>query len=429
MSDKPYAGQYEHIGPALFRATNLVVEKGEGPYLYTVSGERYLDFVSGIAVNNIGHCHPRIVQAIKDQAEKCIHSSFNLAYYPSILELSSRLAQVTPGKLDMFVFANSGGEAVEAALKLARFTKRRAGIIAYRGAFHGRTMGALSVTSSTVSYRARYVPFLPEVFRVPYPYCYRCPYHCQPETCELECLKEMDYLFDYVVSPEDVASVIFEPVQGEGGYIVPPIRYVKKLREITAERGILLIFDEVQTGFGRTGKMFAAEHFGVIPDIMTMGKAVAGGLPLSVVASTKEIMSAWAPGSHGTTFGGNPVACAAAVANLDVFAEEKVLEQCNANGDYFRKRLLAIKDKYPIVGDVRGLGIMLAVEIVDQDGAPNTKATKFIQQYSEENHLLFFICGTYKNCVRFIPPLNIPKEAMDEGLDIFEQAVAGASKL
>lgn len=419
----------EHFSPSLTRATELMVVKGEGPYLYTESGERYIDFVEGIAVNNVGHCHPKIVKAVKDQVEKLIHASFNLAYYPTAVELASKLSEVTPGNLDMFFFSNSGAEAVEGALKLARFNKRRPGIIAFRGAFHGRTMGALSVTSSNMNYRARYAPFLPSVFHVPYPYCFRCPYHQKPETCDLDCLKEFDRLFNYVVSPDDIAAVIFEPVQGEGGYIVPPVKYVKKLREITLEHGILLIFDEVQTGFGRTGKMFAAENFKVVPDIMTLGKAIASGFPLSAVVSSKQLMSEWPPGAHGTTFGGNPVACAAGIANLKIFEEERILEQCNANGEYFKNRLISIQDKYPIVGDVRGLGLMLAVELVEADGAPNSKAAKLINQYCQDNHLLFFLCGTYKNCVRFIPPLNIPRDVMDEGLDIFESAVEKVSKV
>ncbi|MDD5703669.1 MAG: aminotransferase class III-fold pyridoxal phosphate-dependent enzyme, partial [Dehalococcoidales bacterium] len=252
----------KHFSPALSKTTQLVMERGEGPYVYTSDGKRYLDFVSGIAVCSLGHCHPRVVEAAKKQVDKLIHGSFNLGYYPSALELAVKLAEVTPGNLDTFFFSNSGAEAVEGALKLARWNTRRPVFIAYRGSFHGRTFGALSMTASNASYRERYAPFLPTVYHMPYPYCFRCPYNAKPETCDLECFKEYDVLFHYVTAPSDVAAILIEPVQGEGGYIVPPVRYIKVLKDLCEKNGILLIFDEVQTGFGRTGKMFATEHFG-----------------------------------------------------------------------------------------------------------------------------------------------------------------------
>lgn len=413
-----------HLSPALSKTTQLVMERGEGPYVYTADGKRYLDFVSGIAVCSLGHCHPRVVEAAKKQVDKLIHGSFNLGYYPSALELAVKLAEVTPGNLDMFFFSNSGAEAVEGALKLARWNTRRPVFIAYRGSFHGRTFGALSMTASNASYRERYAPFLPTVYHMPYPYCFRCPYNAKPETCDLECFKEYDGLFHYVTAPSDVAAILIEPVQGEGGYIVPPVRYIKALKDLCEKNGILLIFDEVQTGFGRTGKMFATEHFGVVPDIMCLGKAIASGFPLSAVAASPELMGNWAPGAHGGTFGANPVSCAAAVATLDVFKEEKVLENCARMGKYFRDKLNELKARYPLIGDVRGLGMMLAVEIVGGRGNPNPDATKKVTEFCLENGLLFFICGTYKNCIRFMTPLNIGEEVIDEGLGIFEKALA-----
>jgi len=421
---KTYEEGKKHLSPALARSTQIVMKRGEGPYLYTMDGEQYLDFVSGIAVNNLGHCHPKIIDAAKKQLDELIHCSFNLCYYPSALELAAKLNDVTPGNLDMFFFSNSGAEAVEGALKLARWKTGRSGYIAFRGAFHGRTMGALSVTSSRASFRDRYAPFLPTVVNVPYPYCYRCPYEQKAETCSLPCLEEIKKTFEYISPPTDIAAVIFEPVQGEGGYIVPPVNYVKGLREICTNNNILLIFDEIQTGFGRTGKVFAAEHYDVIPDIMCIGKAMAAGLPLSAVASTSEIMGDWAPGSHGTTFGANPVSCAAAVAMLNVFEEEKVLDNCNQVGGYFKNRLLELKQQFPVIGDVRGLGLMLAVELVDEKGAPDAETTNKITAYCLKHKLLFFNCGVYKNCIRFIVPLNVDKSFVDEGLKVFQEALA-----
>ena len=414
----------KHLSPVLARATQIIMERGEGAYLYTIEGEKYLDFVSGIAANNLGHCHPKVVEAAKEQLEQLMHGSFSLGYYPSALKLVAKLAKVTPGALDMFFFSNSGAEAVEGALKLARWKTKKPGYIAFRGGFHGRSMGALSLTSSRASFRDRYAPFLPTVAHVPYPYCYRCPYNQQTETCSLECLAEIERTFNSVLPPSDVAAMIFEPVQGEGGYIVPPVKYVQGLRALCSKHDIYLVFDEVQTGFGRTGKMFAAEHFGVLPDIMCLGKAIASGMPLSAVVSTEDIIGDWAPGAHGSTFGANPVSCAAAVAMLEVFEEEKVLQNCNTVGDYFKAQLLALKEQFPVIGDVRGLGLMLAVELIDNNGSPNPATTNKITSYCLEHKLLFYNCGVHKNCIRFITPLNISKAVVDEGLTIFKAALA-----
>jgi len=413
----------EHISPALARSTQLVMERGEGAYLYTSEGEKYLDFVSGIAVNNLGHCHPKVVAAAKAQLDKLVHGSFNLCYYPSVLELSAKLSKYTPKGLDMFFYSNSGAEAVEGALKVCRWKTRKPGMIAFRGAFHGRTMGALSVTASRASFRERYAPFWPSIVHVPYPYCYRCAYGKTEDSCSLECLGEIKRTFEMVMSPSDVACILFEPIQGEGGYIVPPVKYVQGLREICNQEGILLILDEIQTGFGRTGKMFASEHFGIVPDIMCLGKAIANGLPLSAVVGGKEIMGEWAPGAHGGTFGANPVSCAAAAAVLDVFEEEKVLENCNQVGGYFKSKLQELKEQYPVIGDIRGLGLMLAVELVEPNGAPNPAATDRVTKYCLEHKMLFFNCGVYKNCIRFIIPLNSDKTIVDQGMAIFKEAL------
>ncbi len=423
-----HAEHFKHFTPALAKATQLVFERGEGPYLYTADGDKYLDFVSGIAVNSLGHCHPRIVAAVKKQAEKLIHGSFNLGYYPPAVEFAAKLAQYTPENLDVFFFSNSGAEAVEGTLKLARYKTKRPAYIAFRGSFHGRTYGALSMTSSTIGFRNGYEPLLPSVYHVPYPYCFRCPYKQQEESCSLECLAEMESMFKHTVHPSSVALVLFEPVQGEGGYIVPPKKYVNALASLCKEKGILLAFDEIQTGFGRTGHMFAAEHFGITPDIMSLGKAIGGGLPLSAVVSSQEIMGDWPAGSHGGTFGANPVSCAAALASMEVFEEECIIDNCRTMGSYFKDKLLELKDRFPLIGDVRGLGLMLAVEMVDSQGRPNAEATSAINRLCYENKLLFFTCGSYKNCIRFITPLNVTKSVIDEGLDILERCLEKVSK-
>jgi len=416
-----------HFTPALQKATQLNFEKGEGPYLYSTDGKKYLDFVQGIAVNALGHCHPKIVNAIEEQAKKLIHGSFNLGYYPSALTLADKLAEITPGDLNLFFFSNSGAEAVEGALKLARYRTGKKAYLAFRGSFHGRTLGAVSMTSSTVSFRKKYEPLLPGIYHVPYPYCYRCPYGRDVETCSLECLEEINTAFNYLVPPEEVATALFEPLQGEGGYIVPPEKYVHALAELCKENNILLAFDEIQTGFGRTGHMFASEHFDIVPDILVLGKAIAGGMPLSAVVSNEELMREWPPGAHGGTFGANPISCAAAVASLQAIEEENVLENCRNNGSYFKEKLMELQNKFNFIGDVRGLGLMLAVELVDAKGDPDADLNKRVNNYCRENGLLLFPCGTFKNCIRFIAPLNVSRAVIDEALQIFEQALANES--
>ena len=415
------------LAPVLLKATSLVFERGEGPYLYTAEGKKYLDYVSGIAVNNLGHCHPKVVAAIKEQAEKLIHPSFSLGYYPSALNFVAKLTKYTPGDLDTVFFSNSGAEAVEASLKFARYITKKPVYITYRGAFHGRSFGATSATSASVSYRAGYEPLLSSVYHAPYPYCFRCPYKQKVDSCSLECLEEITRMFDYLVDPSTVALVLIEPVQGEGGYIVPPQKYMNALVSLCKEKGLLLALDEIQTGFGRTGHMFAAEHFGIQPDIIVLGKAIASGMPLSAIVSRKELMEKWTPGSHGSTYGANPVSCAAALASLEVIEEEDVLKNCQKVGSYFRDQLLKLQEKFPVIGDVRGLGLMLAVELVDAKGAPNAAATKAINQYCYENGVLFYNCGTYKNCIRFMTPLNITTSVVDEGLTVLEKALEKVS--
>lgn len=414
----------EYLSPALAKATDIVAASAKGCYITDVNGKEYLDFVQGIAVNALGHCHPKIVEAICDQTKKLITGSFNLVNYPSSLEFAKELSKATPGNLDVIFFSNGGAEANDGALKLARNYTHRPGIIAFRGSFHGRTLGAASITGSNSKYRKNYEPLLPAVYFTPYPVCYRCPYNTTEDQCSMDCLQELQRTFDYLIPPENVAAIIMEPVMGEGGYVVPPLKYVKAIRELCTKHGIMLIFDEIQSGFGRTGKMFASEHFDVIPDIMTLGKAIAGGLPMSAIVSTKEIMDSWKPGMHGTTFGGHPICAAAGLAVLKAFEEEHILENCNAQGQYLKERLLDLQKKYPVMGDVRGLGLMMAVEFINpEDKSPSADTLNKVKEYCFNQGLLTLSCGVYGNGFRFATPLNINKEDLDKGLAIFENAM------
>ncbi len=429
MNEKDLQPVYqEFFTPALAKASNLIIEKGEGPYLYTTSGERYLDLVQGIAVNALGHAHPALVEAACSQIKKMIHGSFNLVNYPSALELAVELSKRTPGKLDMFFFTNTGAESVEGGLKLARYVTGKVCAIAFRGGFHGRTMGAASVTSSNASFRRHYAPFVPQIYFAPYPYCYRCSFGQKVETCHLECLEYLREDFHYSIPPENVSAVLFEPVMGEGGYVVPPGKYVKALRKLCDEQGFLLIFDEVQTGMGRTGKLFASEVFDVIPDILLLGKAVGAGFPLAIVASTKERMGKWEAGAHGTTFGGNPVACAAGLVQLGIVAQEGFLELVRKKGEAFRNRLTALMQRFPEVGDVRGVGLMNGIELVKKGKMPDPDRATFIRKYFMEKKILILACGAYKNVIRFIPPLNIEESLLEQTAHTLEEALKESSK-
>ena len=410
-----------YFSPCLAKATDLVVEKGQGAYVYTTEGDEYLDLVQGIAVNALGHSDPGVLKAAKGQIDKLVHGSFNLISYPSTLEFASKLAQVTPGELDMFFLTNSGAEAVEGCLKMTRHVTGRSGYLAFKGAFHGRTMGAASITTSSVKFRQHYAPFLPQVYFTEYPYCYRCPYGCEVETCSLECLGALKESLKTIIPAEEIACAIFEPVMGEGGYVVPPKKYVEGLREFCSEHGILLVFDEVQTGMGRTGQFFASQHFGVTPDAMSIGKAVGGGFPLGIVASTKELMNKWSAGAHGTTFGGHPVACAAALEVVSRVSEPAFLPRVRELGEHLRSGLEALKEKNACIGDVRGVGLLNAIELVKEDKKPATELTNAVINGLKERKILALNCGPDKNVIRFIPPLNIEKKLLDHCLTVLEE--------
>jgi len=409
--------------PALVIHHDLVIRKAKGIYLEDAEGRRYMDFTSGVAVANVGHNHPKVVEAIKKQAEDLVHSGC-VFYHEPLAAFPEALRRVTPPGLDMFFFSNSGAEAVEGALKLARYHTGRQGIIAFTGSFHGRTFGALSLTSSNSRYRRKYHPLLPSIYHAPYPYCYRCPAGGTPEQCGMECFMQLEGIFKHLIAPEDVACVIIEPVLGEGGYVVPPSEFLRKLRDLCTRYGILLIFDEVQTGMGRTGKWFASEHFGIVPDIMTLAKAIANGLPLSAVVSTRKIMEGWAPAAHGTTFGGNPVSLAAAAAAVNVIEEEGLLENAAAMGRTALERLALMKEKHSSIGDVRGLGLMIGVELVRNGKEPDKAGVEKVMRHCLEEGLVLIECGGDKNVIRLAPPLTITRQELEQGLDLLEEAVA-----
>ncbi len=402
----------------------LVVDKAEGMVLTDMDGNRFLDFAAGIAVCATGHCHPRVVAAIQKQAERLIHLCAIDFSYPQVVELAERLAALAPGdSKKRAYFANSGAEAVETALKLARLRTGRQKIVAFFGAFHGRTMGALSLTASKATQRKGYAPFLPEVHHTHYAVCYRCPVSRDPQTCNVECLDLLEKtLFKTVAPPEEIAAIVVEPVQGEGGYFVPKPEFLDRIARLAKEHGILVIADEVQSGFGRTGKMFASEHFGLEPDILVLAKGIASGMPISAVVASDELMQ-WRSGGHGSTFGGNPVSCEAAMATIDLL-EEGLMDNAAKMGDYLKGRLRALMEKHACIGEVRGLGLMLAVDLVKnrESREPDAELLEKVLHAAFEKGVAFLGCG--ESSVRIAPPLVVSEKESDVAVDILDQVFA-----
>lgn len=405
---------------------NLPVVKAQGLYLYGLDGKRYMDFMAAFGVVNVGHNHPRVVTAAREQMERQIHGAVGVTLHESVLRLAYMLPEILPGNLDMFFFGNSGSEAVEGAIKLARNVTRRPGIIAFMGAFHGRTYGAASLTASKAIYRTGLDPFLPSIYHVPYADPYHSSHPDNPTLCVEESLAELQILLKRIIAPSQVAAVIVEPIQGEGGYIVPPKEFLKRLREICTSNGLLLIFDEVQSGFGRTGEWFAAQVFDITPDVMAIAKGIASGFPLGAVCARSELMSRWEPTVHGTTFGGNPVSCAAAVATIDTIRDEGLLQNAKKSGEYLLSRLKELKAKHKMIGDARGLGLMTAIEFIvpDTDREPNSAAAKKFLNECLSRGLLMYPCGLYGHVVRLAPPLNVTRQQIDEAMSIADQSLS-----
>lgn len=410
------------ISPSYTRQYPLVIERGEGAIVEDVDGNQFLDFAAGIAVVATGHSHPRVVGAIQKQAAKFLHMSGTDFYYESMVTLAEKLARLTPGNVARRVyFGNSGTEAIEAAIKLARYHTGRDKFIAFLGSFHGRTMGALSLTASKVTQRRGFHPTLP-VHHIPYANCYRCPYGKQPETCNVECVAVLeDQLFKTVLPPEEVAGIVVEPIQGEGGYVVPPAKFHRELRRIADRYGILLIHDEVQSGMGRTGKMFASEHFDVPPDIVTLAKGIASGLPLAATVARADVMT-WPPGAHASTFGGNPVSIAAALTTIELLEEDLVANAARI-GEYMLNRMKNWPQKFRIVGDVRGRGLMIGLELVldKETKTPATELRDRLEMMAFERGLL--ILGAGRSSIRLCPPLVITREQADFAMDTLNECL------
>jgi len=415
---------YEHISPVWGRITPLVVDHAEGAYIYDTQDDRYLDFSCGIGVTNTGHCHPAVVEAAREQVGKIIHAQVNILFHPPLLRLADALREVVPAPLDTFFFSNSGAEAVEGAVKLARHATGRPNIIVFQGSFHGRTNLTMAMTTSKTIYRQHYQPLAAGVFVAPYPYAYR--YGWDAEETSQWCLRELRHLLASQTAPSETAAIIVEPVLGEGGYVVPPASFLQGLRQICDEHGILLVADEVQSGFGRTGKFFAVEHFDLVPDIMTMAKGLASGFPLSGIAAPRALMDRWLTGTHGGTYGGNAVACAAAVATVGVL-QEGLVENAARMGEVLMDGLRALQSRVPVIGDVRGLGLMIGVEFTNPDGTPATELVKEVIGRCLDNKLILLNCGTYGNVVRWIPPLIVTQDQIETGLEVFAGALAASA--
>ncbi len=411
------------LSPSYTRSYPLVAARGEGAIVEDVDGNRFLDLNAGIAVVATGHCHPKVVQAIQEQAARLVHMSGTDFYYENMVALAEKLAALAPGGPPRRVyFGNSGAEAVEAAIKLARYHTGRDKFIAFLGAFHGRTLGALSLTGSKSVQRGGFGPFVPGVTHVPYAYCYRCPYNRRPETCNVECARFIeDTLFSTILPAEEVAAIVAEPIQGEGGYVVPPRKFFEELQRIATRHGVLLICDEIQTGMGRTGRMWACEHFGLEPDVIAVAKGIASGMPVSATVARAELMR-WPPGAHASTFGGNPVSVAAALATIELL-EQGLIDNAARIGAHLMDRIRDWPHRIPIVGEVRGLGLMIGIELV-RDQQTRQKAPELrdrVVRMAFERGLL--VLGAGANVVRLSPPLVINRDQADFAIDVLEECL------
>jgi len=402
----------------------LVVESAKDCIIRDVDGNEYIDFNSGLVVMNVGHCHPKVIEAIEKQIRKLMHYSYTDFRYPYVVQLAEKFLEIVPGETPKKIFfSNSGAESVEAAIKMARWHTKRPYIIAYTGSFHGRTYMAMSLTASSPKYRARFGPLVPGVEHVPYPYCYRCPWKQEYPDCDLWCVDFIDeYYFKKYVPPEETAAIVFEPIQGEGGYIPAPDGYFKKLKKLADQYGILLVDDDVQAGMGRTGKWFGIEHYGIEPDILCTSKGTASGLSLGVTAAKANVMD-WGVGVHCTTFGGNPVACAAAMAVIDIIKEERLLENAARQGEYIMKRFKEAQESLELIGDVRGKGLMIGVELVKdrKTKEPAVEERDEVMRRSWKKGVAIIGCGA--STLRIAPPLTITRELVDTALDIIIESI------
>jgi 4-aminobutyrate aminotransferase/(S)-3-amino-2-methylpropionate transaminase len=415
----------------IYHSVDVVVESAQGSVVEDVDGNRYIDFAAGIGTLNVGHSHPAVVAALRKQSERLIHMCFAVAPYDTYLTLAEKLARLTPGEFPKKVmFANSGAEAVENAIKIVRHATKRPAILCFEDAFHGRTLTALALTSKVLPYKAGMGPFDTAIFRVPYAYCYRCSYHLTYPECGVSCVDSIETYFSRYVEPQSIAAVIVEPVLGEGGFVVPPREFLGKLGELCRRYGILTIADEIQTGIGRTGRMFASEHYDFVPDLLLTAKSLAGGLPLSAVVGRAEIMDSPGVGGLGGTFGGNPLALASAHAVLELIEQEGLLERAEEIGSQIEERAKCWAVRYPLVGDVRRLGAMVAIELVRERATrePAKKETGEILKMACKQGVIVLSAGTYGNVMRFLPPLVMTDSELEEGLDVIERCLSAVNE-
>jgi len=416
----------KYVAGGISALAPIFIDKAKGAIIQDIDGNEYIDFYGGIGVINAGHCPDTVVDAIKEQADKLLHSCFMVGMYEPYVQLAKKLCQITPGdhnKKAMFV--NSGAEAVENAVKIAKAYTKRPGVIAFEGGFHGRTLLTMTLTSKVKPYKHEFGPFAPEVYKAPSAYCYRCPYKLKYPDCGIACLDHFERFFISEVDPENIAAMIIEPVQGEGGFIVQPKEFLVGLKQLCEKYGIVFIADEVQSGFSRTGKMFACEHFGIVPDLMTLAKGIASGMPLSAVVGKAEIMDAPTAGRIGGTYGGNPVACAAALATIELMEKENLSDKSVENGKKIVAKLKTLQQKYPQIGDIRALGSMIAIELVKspETKEPLKEAVSVVIEECFKRGLLTMGAGIYGNVVRFLPPIVITDEQLNKGMDIFAEAL------
>ncbi len=416
----------EFLPRGVFNMTPLVISEANGARVKDITGREYIDFAAGVGVLNVGHCPKAVVEAIRDQAGKYIHTCFHLMMYEPYIALAEKLNHIVPGDFPKkILLSNSGAEAVENGVKIARYFTKRGGIIAFEGGYHGRTLLALSLTGKVKPYKLGFGPFVPEVYRVPYAYCYRCPLGIEYPSCDVRCADYVKEIFHVQAPPEEIAALIVEPVLGEGGIVVPPKGYLERLKGICSEEGIVFIADEVQTGMGRTGKMFACQHFGISPDILIVGKSLAGGLPLSAVTGRGEIMDAPHVGGLGGTFSGNPLACRAAMEVINMIEENALTSRASEIGRRAVDSLKGFQEEFPIIGDIRWLGAMIGLELVRdrETKEPATRETRQVIKLCYERGLLLTRSGAFSNVLRTLMPLVITDEEIDEGLSILKEVM------
>jgi 4-aminobutyrate aminotransferase len=408
------------VAPVIAFDTPIVADRAEGIWITDIDGNRFADFACGTAVVNLGHNHPAVVAAAHAQLDKLVHSGC-VVHYDTLVDAAEKLVHIAPAGIEKFGYANSGSEAVEAAVKLARYTTGRPGVIAFRGAFHGRTMGSVSYTTSNAKYRSGYHPILGSTFVAPFPHPYR--WGASEDEAVERCLEELRLIFKHVVTPDHIGAMLIEPMQGEGGYYPAPESFLSALRSICDEEGIMLVFDEVQTGFGRTAEWFATDHYGVNPDVIALGKGIANGLPLSAYGASADVIDGWPVGAHGTTFGGNPVSCAASVAVIDVMGD--LLPHARELSKRAFEQLDDLAEQHPTIGNVRGLGLMIGIELVSdrQTRQQSAEAFRAVQQYCLERELIIIDCGPDGNVIRFIPALITTDEELDWAIGLMDEGL------